>query len=143
MQVTAKTLSNRLRERETSFRHHLPPEELVRIAAEVAHINENGRATGHRGVQAALFDSAGIGASRADVLEALRMHDPAALQARRERILPRRTYNVTQSMMLWHVDGDSSSLKSRDSCALLLFTFGFAILHADCCHRTCLCKYLV
>ena len=107
MQVTAKTLSNRLHEQGDSFRHHLPPEELVRVATEVAHINENGRATGHRGVQAALFDNAGIRAPRADVLEALRMHDPAALQARRERILPRRTYNVTQSMILWHVDGNS------------------------------------
>lgn len=68
------------------------------------YLSENGRAVGHRVAQAALSARRGVCAPRADVLSALRSRDPEAVAARRERILPRRTYTVEQAMVLWHID---------------------------------------
>ena len=92
--------------RDTAYRPLQANLELFRAAAEATHLNDNGRVLGHRGVQAALFDDAGIRAPRADVLEVLRMQDAAALQAQREGIQPRQTYNVRQAMHVWHFGGD-------------------------------------
>lgn len=104
--MTAQTLSSRLREIYDSYRHSLPREELLQAVDQTVHLSESGRLMGHRLVQAALFRHAGIRAPREQVLEALREHDPAGLAARQERILPRRTYDVTEAMILWHIDCD-------------------------------------
>jgi hypothetical protein len=104
MQVTPQTLSSRLKEVNDSYRHSLPREELLQAVDDTVHLSESGRLMGHRLVQAALFRHAGIRVPREQVLEALREHDPAGLAARQEPILPRRTYDVTEAMTLWHVD---------------------------------------
>ena len=58
---------------------------------------------GHRHVQSALT-YVGVRATRTEVLQALRQQDPSAVIARQERILQRRTYDVTDAMALRHID---------------------------------------
>lgn len=74
----------------------------------MAQVSGLGRATGHRVVQAALFSRAGVRAPQRQILEVARRHDPAAMQARQERLLPRREYNVEQPMVVWHIDCECS-----------------------------------
>ena len=92
--------------------HHRSRQDILAVAQEVAlvaHIDNSGRAMGHQILQAAISSQAGIRLHRADVLEDLREHDPAAVSARRERLLPRRTCDIVQSMQLWHVDSATVS----------------------------------
>ena len=79
-------------------------EELLVAADDIVQLGESGRRLGHRSVQAAMFREAGLRPSRDAVLESLREHDPQALEARLEDILPRRLYDVVEAMIIWHVD---------------------------------------
>ena len=73
---------------------------------ETSHLEETGRADGYRVIQAALFARAGVRATAPDVRTVLRLHDPQANEARRERVIHRRTYNITEGMQLWHMDSE-------------------------------------
>ncbi|KAK9819597.1 hypothetical protein WJX72_000124 [[Myrmecia] bisecta] len=101
---TPRTVSKRLRESGGSFRHYVSDAELLQLLDEFCHITENGRASGHRPRQAGLFSQAGVRPTRAQILSVSRAHDPEGTAARRERVLPRRTYNVTEPMVVWHID---------------------------------------
>ena len=75
---------------------------LNKINAE-CNTDTNGREWGRRHVQSALT-YVGVRATCTEVLEALRQQDPSAVIARQQRILHRRTYDVTDAMALWHID---------------------------------------
>lgn len=60
-------------------------------------------ARGYRSVQAH-FVSQGISVSRDDVMETMRRIDPAATEARRTRVIHRRSYNSPGPGNCWHVD---------------------------------------
>lgn len=79
----------------------------MHIIDDTCHLASTGRADGYRIVQSALFGRAGVRAPEADARSALHAHDPQATEARRERIIPRRTYDVTESMVLWHMDSET------------------------------------
>lgn len=93
-----------MREAGHTYRHSLPQAELLSAVDQVCHLEENGRAYGFRTVQAALFGRAKLRITGTEVLDALKAHDPDAVAARCERILHRRTYDVTTAMILWHMD---------------------------------------
>ena len=103
LQCSVDTIRSRLRDVGDSYRHHLPREELLRQINAECNTDTNGRAWGHRHVQSALT-YVGVRATHTEVLEALRQQDPSAVIARQERILHRRTYDVTDAMALWHID---------------------------------------
>ena len=95
---------------------------------ETSHLEETGRADGYRVIQAALFARAGVRTTAPDVRTVLRFHDPQANEARRERVIHRRTYNITEGMQLWHVDSELTyALK------LLLLLLPAAAAAAVCC----------
>lgn len=104
LQCDPRTVSRRLKASGSSFRHRLSQAEIVSLAEEHCHISENGRAAGHRMVQAALFSRAGARPARQNILSALRQHDPAGTAARQERIIPRGLYSITQALVVWHID---------------------------------------
>ena len=103
-QCSAQTVSKRVKDAGDSFRHHLPQDQLLRVIDDTCHLESTGRADGYRIIQSALFGKANVRATAADVRHVLQAHDPQASEARRERILPRRTYDVTDGMILWHMD---------------------------------------
>ena len=76
------------------------------MIGETSHLEETGRADGYRVIQAALFAGAGVRATAPDVRTVLRLHDPQASEARRERVIHRRTYNISEGMRLWHMDSE-------------------------------------
>lgn len=102
-----RTVSDRLKEVGESYRHHLTADEIVAAAEHVMRISTQGRATGCGVIQRQIFRQLGYRPSREAVLNALRQHDPEGMAARQERILPRRTYDVTESMVLWHIDSEA------------------------------------
>ena len=106
MQCSTDTIRSRLQEANDSYRHHLPRQELLGHISATCNTDTNGRAWGHRHVQSALT-YCGICAQCTEVLDALRQHDPVAVIARRERILHRRRYDITDAMALWHIDSES------------------------------------
>ena len=55
-------------------------------------------------MQAALAHWRDVWAMNVDILAVLRQHDPAAVAARQGRIIHRYRYNVTEGMVLWHMD---------------------------------------
>lgn len=93
-----------MREAGQTYRHSLPQHELLSAIDHVCHLSENGRAHGFRIVQSALFGRAKLRVTGADVLNALKARDPEAIAARCERIIHRRTYDVVEAMVLWHID---------------------------------------
>lgn len=103
-QCSVGTISSRLRENASGVRHYMHGEDLLQHIRALVAPDEHGRGAGHRLVQSALFARAGIRAPREQVLEVLRAADPAAVEGRSERILPRRTYTVDEAMILWHID---------------------------------------
>ena len=78
--------------------------QLLQLNDDTCYLESAGRADGYRQVQAALFSMASVRAPAAVVRCALRAHDPQANEARRKRIIPQRTYDVTNGMILWHMD---------------------------------------
>ena len=115
MQCSVDTLRSRLREAGIVYRHHLPTDQLLSEIYQAVHLDENGRAYGYRPVQAALAHRRGVRATNCDILSALRQHDPAAVAGRQERIIHRRTYDVTEGMVLWHMD-------SKTLCSICLIS---------------------
>jgi hypothetical protein len=109
LQVTPRTVTNHLKAAGESYRHQLTQEELLSAADDVLQLGESGRRLGHRPVQAALFREAGLRPSRRAVLESLREHDPEAMEARLEDILPRRLYDIFEAMIIWHMDSTHRS----------------------------------
>lgn len=101
-----------MREAGHKYRDKLPQHQLLSVMDEVCHLQENGRAYGYRTVQSALFGRANLRVTAADVLDALRAHDPDAVTARCERIIHRRTYDVVEAMILWHMDSKGASVSS-------------------------------
>ena len=87
-----------------SNRHHLAPDELWQLLAEVGDVSGRGRATGHRMLRAQLASELSIRPPLSDVMDVLRENDPAASAARLERLLRRTVYNVDTAMDLWHMD---------------------------------------
>ena len=77
---------------------------------ETCHISTHGRAAGFRVRQAGLFSRVGIRAPGQQVLAVSREHDPEGNAARQERLLRRREYNVTEPMVLWHIDCELPAL---------------------------------
>ena len=112
MQVNPKTLSNRLKEAGSGFRHHLSDSELLEALQETCHIDTHGRATGHRVRQAGLSSRAGIRAPREQILRVSREHDPEGNAARQERLIHRRQYTITEPMVLWHIDSEFQCMLS-------------------------------
>ena len=106
LQCSTDTIRSRLQEGNESYHHHLPRQELLGHISAPRNINTDGRAWGHRQVQSTLTYY-GIRAPPTEVLEALRQHHPIAVVARRERILHRSTYDITDAMALWHIDSVS------------------------------------
>ncbi|DBA71625.1 TPA: hypothetical protein ACH3X2_001085 [Trebouxia sp. C0005] len=112
------TIRSRRKETGDSYRHHLATDHLVRLIDETVHSRENGRAIGHRPIQAALAQRE-VCIPRAAILSAMHQQDPDAVAARRERTLPRRTYGVQQAMILWHTDSKGQRAPRSSSCASL------------------------
>lgn len=116
MQCSAQTVSRHIKDAGDSFRHHLPQEQLLEIIDDTNHLHPlafaTGRADGYSNVQPALFGRAGVRATAAEMRSALLTHDPRANEARRERIIPRRTYDVTEGMVLWHMDSTTNVVLS-------------------------------
>ena len=108
LRCSPQTVAHRRKEAGQTYRHSLPQDQLISVIDQVCHLTENGRAYGYRIAQSALFGRAQLRVTGPDVLNALKAHDPAASAARRERILHRRTYDVVEAMMLWHMDSKSS-----------------------------------
>lgn len=109
-QVDPVTIRRRLAESGSSYRHHLPDDELLAQLQAVSDIQGQGRADGFRTGQAALMAHAGLRPSRQQVLDVRRAHDPDANEARQERVLRRRPYDVQTAMELWHFDSKRSVL---------------------------------
>jgi hypothetical protein len=107
--VDPVTVRRRLKQAGSGFRHHLPDDELLRLVDGVLDLGGQGRATGHRMAQAALMAHEGVRAPRAQLLEVLKAHDPAANVARQECTLRRRAYNITTPMELWYYDSEPFS----------------------------------
>ena len=115
MQCSVDTLRARLKEAEVVYRHHLPVDQLLSEIHTAVHLDQGGRAYGYRPVQAALADRRGVRATNSDILDALRQHDPAAVAGRQERIIQRRTYDITDGMVLWHMDSEHLDTPSKPS----------------------------
>ena len=96
----------RLREAGIVYRHHLPADQLLSEIHSAVHLDEGGRFCYYQPVQAALADRRGVRATNTEILDALRQHDPAAVADRQERIIHRRTYDITEGMVLWHMDSE-------------------------------------
>ncbi len=85
-------------------RHHPPPPELLWLLETKCDITGGGRSWGHRMLRAHLMGNSGIRPTLQAVLDVQRAHDPAATQARLERLLPRGNYNEKRAMRIWHID---------------------------------------
>ena len=105
--MSTKTVSNRLKETGDRYRHVFTSQAIIEAAEAALRISGPGRATGAASVQIAIFRQTGLRPTREAVRAALQATDPFAVQARQERILPRRTYDVLESMLLWHIDSKS------------------------------------
>ena len=103
LQCSEDTLHRRLQAAGIAYRHKLSTEQLLSEIHEAVHLTENGRAYGHRPAY-----RCNLQATNTDILDALRYHDPGAVTARQERIIHRRTYNITEGMVLWHMDSKPS-----------------------------------
>ena len=97
-------MSKHLKDAGNSLRHHLPQDQLLQLIDDTCYLESTGRADGYRQVQAALLSMASVRPPAADVRCALRANDPQTNKARRERIIPQRTYDVTDEIILWHMD---------------------------------------
>lgn len=111
LQCSPQTVSKHIRSATDSFGHHLHQDQLLNAIDDYCHLQSTGRRDGYRIVQSALFGRARVKATQADVRSALRTHDPQANEARRERIIPRRTYDITEGMVLWHMDSETLLVK--------------------------------
>jgi len=121
------------------------------VIDESSHLEETGRADGYRVIQAALFARAGVQATAPDVRNVLRLHDPQANEARRERVIHRRTYNITEGMRLWHMDSELtyavlllllllSAAATLCCCySLLLCSAAHVVVEHSCCWAQCVC----
>jgi len=112
------------------------------VIDESSHLEETGRADGYRVIQAALFARAGVQATAPDV---------QANEARRERVIHRRTYNITEGMRLWHMDSELtyavlllllllSAAATLCCCySLLLCSAAHVVVEHSCCWAQCVC----
>ncbi|KAK9918548.1 hypothetical protein WJX75_004894 [Coccomyxa subellipsoidea] len=104
LQVSEYVLRARLREAGSVFRHRLDDQELAQVIEDTCHVSGHGRATGFRVIQAALSARSGVRVPRSQVLCVQAETDPDAHQARRERVIHRRMYDVHEAMVAWHID---------------------------------------
>ncbi len=114
-QVEPVTVRRCLRESGSGYRHHLSDDELLAQLHAVSDLEGQSRADGFRTGQAALMAHAGLRPPRQQVLEVRRAHDPAASEARQERLLGRRPYDVQAPMELWHFDSERSPPKNSSA----------------------------
>lgn len=94
----------RLREAGSGFRHRLDDQGMAQVIEDTCHVSGHGRATGFRVIQAALSARSGVRVPRSQVLRVQAETDPDAHQARRERVIHRRMYDVHEAMVAWHID---------------------------------------
>ena len=99
-------------------RHHPPPAELLWLLESHCDITGGGRSWGHRMLRAHLMANSGIRPTLEAVLAVQRAHDPAASQARLERLIRRGAYTEDRAMRVWHMDSASCL---HPACAVCLF----------------------
>lgn len=104
LNVHPQTLANHMGRAGIQKRHHLDQRLLLELMDLVCDICGRGRASGHRFVRAQLANQIGCRPTFDAILSAMREFDPVALEARQERLIRRRPYDVTTAMSLMHID---------------------------------------